>query len=276
MKKLLFFDIDGTLAHPGQAPGRDTADAIRRARRNGHMAFLSTGRTADSIPEPVRAIGFDGGIFSAGGLVVLEDRVIASFRMDPGRLERIRSLLERMPVLYALETPEGRFSGGDPHRILELADLTGTGPELRKLTREILFDPGFRPMEQYSGQPVFKIAYHCPGRAEAAALAAGLEGIAHVVPFDNIPGLPIAIGEISDPMIHKGNALKAVCAHLGRTAEDCIAFGDSMNDAQILSAAGVGIAMGNADPRLKAMADLVCDRCENDGIAKALAELGLI
>ena len=57
---------------------------------------------------------------------------------------------------------------------------------------------------------------------------------------------------------------------------DCIAFGDSMNDEEMLQTAGVGVAMGNASEQLKALADMVCDRCECDGIAKALEELNLI
>ena len=67
-----------------------------------------------------------------------------------------------------------------------------------------------------------------------------------------------------------------ICNHFGKTAADCIAFGDSMNDAEALAAAGLGIAMGNAEQALKDIADKVCDRCENDGIAKALQALGLI
>ena len=49
-----------------------------------------------------------------------------------------------------------------------------------------------------------------------------------------------------------------------------------MNDAEMLQTAGVGVAMGNASEQVKALADMVCDRCECDGIAKALKALNLI
>jgi hypothetical protein len=54
-----------------------------------------------------------------------------------------------------------------------------------------------------------------------------------------------------------------------------IAFGDSMNDSEIIIKAGIGVAMGNSCDELKALADVVCDSCENDGVAKALIERGL-
>ena len=49
-----------------------------------------------------------------------------------------------------------------------------------------------------------------------------------------------------------------------------------MNDIEVLDAAGIGVAMGNADQELKASANMVCDLCENNGIAKALHALDLI
>lgn len=83
-------------------------------------------------------------------------------------------------------------------------------------------------------------------------------------------------GEISDFSVKKGRPLLDICEHFGCLPSACTAFGDSLNDVEILEAAGIGVAMGNAEPELTQMANLVCDRCENDGIAKTLHEFGLI
>lgn len=275
MKKLLFFDIDGTLAYPRQEPSAATVEAIRRARRNGHLAFISTGRTSDSIPEAVRAIGFDGGIFSSGGEVVLNDGTIFSHHIGERILESVLACLRRNPVLYVTETGDGRFHSENAAEILERTDMTGVPTEMQRLAVDALYDPTMRPMSQYSRQPIFKIAYYCPNASMAARIAAELEGIAKVIPVDNIPGFPLAIGEISDPDVNKGRALEEVCRHFGMTPNHSIAFGDSLNDSQMLTAAGLGVAMGNADPELKALADVVCERCECDGVAKVLGEMGL-
>ena len=66
-------------------------------------------------------------------------------------------------------------------------------------------------------------------------------------------------------------ALKA----LGIPPERSIAVGDSINDAEVLKAAGVAVAMGNAPDSIKEICELVTDTCENDGVAKALTALRL-
>ena len=276
MKKLLFFDIDGTLAYPQQEPPVSAVEAIRQSRYNGHMAFISTGRTIDSIPGAVSRIGFDGGIFSAGGQVAIGDNVLFHFHMADDLLQQLLVRLRTMPVFYALETADGRFHSENADAILRLVDLSGIGESAMKLTQEILFDPDMRPMSEYAGQPVFKIAYHCPKGAARTRLSDDLAGLAKLVDYDNLLELPISVGEISDPAVNKGNAIRALCRHLGMTTADCIAFGDSMNDSEMLQTTGIGVAMGNAPDGVKALADIVCDRCECDGIAKALKQLDLI
>lgn len=276
MKKLLFFDIDGTLAYPQQEPPVSAVEAIRQARRNGHMAFISTGRTIDSIPAAISRIGFDGGIFSAGGQIAIGQTVLFDFHMEKILLQKLLLRLRTMPVLYALETADGRFHSENASEVLRQTDLSGFCDRALKLTREILFDPAMRPMSEYRGQAVFKIAYHCPKGDTARRLSAELNGLAKLVDYDNLLELPISVGEISDPAVNKGRAIRALCRHLGLTTADCIAFGDSMNDAEMLQAAGIGVAMGNASDQVKVVADMVCDRCECDGIAKAFKNLNLI
>ena len=57
---------------------------------------------------------------------------------------------------------------------------------------------------------------------------------------------------------------------------DTIAFGDGRNDIEMLETVAMGVAMGNAVPEAKAVADFETDRIENDGIIKALKEFRLI
>ena len=68
----------------------------------------------------------------------------------------------------------------------------------------------------------------------------------------------------------KGNGLKKLCSYLGLMVEDSIAVGDSMNDISMVEAAGLGVAMGNADLRLKARAKLIAPTNDEDGVAYLL------
>lgn len=70
--------------------------------------------------------------------------------------------------------------------------------------------------------------------------------------------------------IDKGKALDATMGKLGIKPEECIAFGDAENDISMLKYAGIGVAMGNAQEKVKEIADVITDDNEHDGIAKAL------
>ncbi len=276
MKKLLFFDIDGTLAYPGQSPSAATMEAIRTARRNGHKAFLSTGRTVDSIPPSVAEIGFDGGIFSSGGIVMLGETILAERFMPASYVTEIIHLLLSKSIFFTLETPDGRINSDNGEFVLSQIDMNCISDEMQRFTRDVIFDPTALPYSAYCGQLVYKIAYYSTNPSISEQLSAELGHSVTIVPFHNIPGFPLTMGEISDPSITKGQALNTLCHHFSMSTAQCIAFGDSMNDAEIVHVAGLGIAMGNAVPALKAVADMICDNCENDGIAKALHELKLI
>ena len=76
-------------------------------------------------------------------------------------------------------------------------------------------------------------------------------------------------GEIINRQFDKGKAVEKVCAHLGIPMVDAIAFGDSMNDRQMLETAGLGICMANGSEQLKELADEICPAVWEDGIRAA-------
>ena len=73
---------------------------------------------------------------------------------------------------------------------------------------------------------------------------------------------------------NKGNSLRRFAEHLGFTLENCIAFGDGLNDLSMIEAAGTGVAMANAHPQVLAAADLVTASNDEDGVARTLREIG--
>ena len=84
-RKLVFFDIDGTLIDgPTHQIPQSAVEAIRKLRENGHLAFINTGRTLVSIEPRIREIGFDGLVCGCGtaGCKQLrwKHRMILSFR----------------------------------------------------------------------------------------------------------------------------------------------------------------------------------------------------
>lgn len=270
-KRLLFFDIDGTLAMPGENPGADTVRAIRAARTNGYPVFLSTGRTEDTVPPAVRDIGFDGGIYSAGGRVVADGTVLAERTMPLEMSGAIIQAMQSEHLTFTVETATGNFRYG----VIPAAAANQSGANSEFL--RVLKIPDMIPLEEYRGEPAYKISFMAESQATIDGLARRLPTAVKLVQFGNLTsGFPVIVGEISDRRIHKGLALEELCAHYGASAADSIAFGDSMNDVEMLLAAGIGIAMGNAEEAVKALADQVCESCREDGVAKALIRLGMV
>ena len=81
--------------------------------------------------------------------------------------------------------------------------------------------------------------------------------------------------EVIPADIDKGEGLRRACDAAGIDIAGVVAFGDSENDIPMLRAAGMGVAMGNADEAVKAAADRVTLSNNDNGIAAALVSLGL-
>ena len=76
--------------------------------------------------------------------------------------------------------------------------------------------------------------------------------------------------EVNAKGVDKGVGLLALAKHLGIAQESVMACGDSSNDAAMLRAAGFAVAMGNATPDIRALADVITDTNDEDGVAKAI------
>ncbi|MGL4790164.1 MAG: HAD family hydrolase, partial [Anaerotignaceae bacterium] len=83
-------------------------------------------------------------------------------------------------------------------------------------------------------------------------------------------------GEITCAGINKAFGMKKVLEYYGMDREDSIAFGDGPNDFEMLEFANVGVAMGNAIPQLKEVADMVTTSVMEDGIKNGLEKLNLL
>lgn len=74
-RKIVFFDIDGTLVDgPTHQIPQSAVEAIRKLRENGHLAFINTGRTLVSIEPRIREIGFDGWYVAAEHIFIMKEK----------------------------------------------------------------------------------------------------------------------------------------------------------------------------------------------------------
>lgn len=272
-KKLLFFDIDGTLAWPGNPPSGKTVEALQKARQNGHKIFISTGRGTRGIDPPVKAIGFDGYIFHAGSRAVVDDKVVVDQYVETEKWQEAAAIIEDLVVTYVVDCDTVAYK----NRYYTREYLLDKYEEIPEWMLRILSNDRDPLLDKYCGEPVYKMVIVTESLSKMQEVRKRLEGIAKVTSYENFsPGLGMIHADITFVEYSKGSAMKAICKKLGMDVKDCIAFGDGINDLEILQTAGVGVAMGNADEEVKQIADRICEACLEDGIAKELDRMGLL
>lgn len=167
-QKLIFLDIDGTLLPPGEMTVPDSAvEALRRARANGHKLFLCTGRNL-RMTEPLFHYGFDGFVCSAGGYVGCEGKVLVDLPMEPEQVRGLRAALQACGAECTLEVRDDTYGG--IKMIERFANLFPKKPgqtnsEAERWRKMMEFGMTIRPIEEYHGEPVYKIVFIAPNEA---------------------------------------------------------------------------------------------------------------
>ena len=128
-------------------------------------------------------------------------------------------------------------------------------------------------MKEYKGEPVYKIVIMFNDDHQLNDARKILDQYDFVIQ-DKVFG--VQNGELIRKTCNKGTGVKCVCEKLGIPLEDSIGFGDSMNDYAMMKMVGTSVCMGNGSDTLKKVSSMVADTVDNDGLAKAFEELGLV
>lgn len=272
-KKLIFLDIDGTLTAPGSnVPPQSALDAIRAAQALGHKVFLCTGRNYDML-RPLLAYGFDGAVASGGGYVFMGDQVLFDCPMTEEQKERALRLFAEGGVLRTIEARDASYC--DPGMGEFLQQCSGGNSELLRWREALEKDLGIRPMAEYDGRPIYKVVFMCARAEQLAGAIRELEGEFYFLVQD-LAGANCLNGELVNRKFDKGSGIRQVCRALDMPLSDTVGVGDSMNDLEMIETVGIGVCMANGSPNLKKRSDLVCPSVDEDGLAWAFRELGLV
>ena len=272
-RRAIFLDVDGTYALHGTVPPAHAA-AVRAARTAGHRVFLCTGRPVSLLPSHLTAAGFDGIVAGAGGHVTVGGAVVLDVRFPPALASRALELLDAERTHYIVETPEGTFAHRAAIDVLAARAALSTDQEFAHLAGLVDIVAALTAQDNLGGLGIGKITAF-DGQTPLAELTARLGPEVAVFP-SSIADLGVGSGEMYLTHVNKAEGIKAVVAHLGIAREDTVAFGDNLNDLEMIAYAGIGVAIANGSPEAIAIADAVTAGPNEDGIATAFAELGLI
>lgn len=266
---VLFFDVDGTLASfdPDDMtdkdfnavhPSKSVIDAFGRLRNAGHRAFICTGRPLWLIADGLRALNPAGIVAMAGATLEVEGRVVHEDCFDEDIVEELAHRVVDAGIEVFFESNAATFAL-EPVGV-ERSSLIGT-PVVHS-AEEMRIDGSLR---------VGKVCLNVPSLARVA----NDDGfINRNFELCNTGGQN---RELSPKGIDKGVGVARALAYLGRTGNArTFGFGDSGNDLGMLAAVETAVAMGNAMPEVKAVADYVTDDVEHDGTVTAMQHFGLI
>ena len=278
--RAIFLDIDGTYADHGLAPDAHV-EAVRSARRLGHLVFVCTGRPLSMVPGHILEAGFDGIITGAGARVELNGEVLKDTRFQQDLAARIVDTLDAHDVAYILEAPESLHGrkGVDQRLRDVLGPIFAGRPQ-----HDGVLSTDVDPLEDILGPMQYSDDLRSASFAKISCFDSPVPLVELLGTFGPEVGLiPSSLsalgdraGEIYMAGTHKALGIQVVEARLGLDRADIVAIGDSANDIEMLEYAGIGIAVEGGHPDVLAVADRFTPGPAGNGVALAFAELGLL
>ena len=267
MKKIVFIDVDGTLARDDQTISDKTIEASKKARANGHRLFLCTGRSKAELFPSILEIGFDGLICAGGGYAELQGVPLFHKCVSIEEVKHVVQYFDTHHIDYYLESNGGLF--GSKHCLSHIMKLTNVqSKEDHPFTNALISDADVHR------EDINKVCFLQP-TVPFQELVNEFDQAFEVI-HCTIPMFGDDSGELAVKGVSKSNAIQEVLRACHMKKEDSIAIGDGMNDADMLSFCEVGIAMGNAKDGLKAIADMITDTIDEVGFYKAFVTYHLI
>ena len=247
---MIVTDLDGTLLHTDKKLSDKTVDVLMRCRRQGHLLVYATARPYRAVRSYFDRFLPDAVILHNGAVVLAGDRKLFHCGIEPVLVTQIvATLLQNRPdAQISIEIDDVQYANFD-------AASVWPGVEY---TRSDFADLPTKIAE--------KILVGTASREEGTALAAGLPAHLYVETSESTVAL------ILHREATKWKGIEVLARNFGRRLQDVIAFGDDTNDLGMVQNAGIGIAMENAVPGVKAVATTICAGNDEDGVARWLEE----
>ncbi len=251
--RLVALDVDGTLLDLAERVAPDVRAAVLAVVDAGVPVVLATGRAVFGTERALEILGLtDGHAVASNGAVLFSYYPVEVFaRTTFDARPAVEAVLRRVPdALVAVEVvgdgfrvnrhfPEGEITG---QMWVENVESLVREP----VTRVIIRDP------QSSADDFMRLAPQL-----------GLHGINYFVGYT-------AWLDLAPEGVSKASGLATLADRLRVDAADVLAIGDGRNDAEMLTWAGRGVAMGQAPPEVREIADAITGTLTEDGVAQEL------
>ncbi|MCL2587554.1 MAG: Cof-type HAD-IIB family hydrolase [Firmicutes bacterium] len=250
--KTIFVDLDETLLNDRKFVSRKTLDAIKKAKAKGHIIIPCTGSPMDAQIRRIIAAEFDYIISSNGAFIydIKNNKTLHSDLIPPDTAEKIFELATPYSDCFCIHY--GTVSYNTP-LFLDSNNITQIEPWFESLERAREFS---EVLDEFNKNNNLRVANKSLALSDPSFPA------------------PLNIGfDIVNSTVSKGNGIRKFCELLSLDKSDTIAIGDGLNDIGMFENVNIKVAMGNALPQLKNLADIIVSDNNNDGVAEFLETL---
>ena len=256
---VLSFDLDLTLLeHANMRITPSALDAINLLRDQWYIVIASGRDMNDkNVSHFKDLIRPDGIVHANGARVEFGGQIIAEWPIPAQTIEDLLAVAKKEN--WCVGTWDGKYAYFVNEESMVKYDIEWRGK----------CDRLFRPVEEILTWKLYTMTIR--GSEENIKKAEKLFPQLAFPRFGGIPGADIVLKQAG-----KKNGMKILLDHIGLNFNDVIAFGDSKNDLELLTAAKIGIAMGNSELVVKEQADYVTDDIDQDGVWNACKHFGLI
>ncbi|WP_164108292.1 MULTISPECIES: Cof-type HAD-IIB family hydrolase [Sphingobacterium] len=254
----VFFDIDGTLlSFKTHEVSPSTEEALAQLQAKGIKTILSTGRSINSI-DHVKYLNFDGYItFNGGYCVSKEGHILFKKAIDPKDIESLLRYVGERSLSFSFMS----------EKEVSIHDVT---PEIAGMYAHLnLPVPPLVDMNNVEHDSILQTNIFMGPEEEDQFMT-------EVMPNSLASRWTPLFADVNPKGQSKKVGVDIFCEHYGIDLSKTIAFGDGGNDITMLQHVALGVAMGNANPEVKAIADHITDDVDNDGIWNALKHFGIL
>jgi len=274
--KIICIDLDGTLfAGRNHFISEKSIQAIQEANKRGIEVIITTGRIYNNAVQVAEKLGIKSPVIAANGAVVM-DRYLRK-EISYGALSEKQCLglmglakkhkitthfytIDRVisnnlkgyigALIYKLKTRDSKY-GIIPDRCISYNTLAKRFKEYEnRIAKCVIYSSDTKRVQAFKEDAIRD--------GNLTICGSGRYSI-----------------EVNAKDVSKGKAVKILASYLGVKREDILCIGDNENDIFMIQYAGIGVAMGNAVPSLKEVADYITDTNYNDGVAKAIKKFVL-
>lgn len=261
MKRIIFFDIDGTLLdEETQVVSQSTRDAIKKAQDNGHLCIINTGRARCALNKIITDMNFDGYICGCGTYVEFQGKEILHARLN----DVVKKLVIQASIDDHMDSVlEGKngiyFPGNYQHSFISNI--------IERYTKENF------PIETYVYDKVsdfdkFASWYHQDSDVDHFKEI--------ISPYFDIIQRDIDFIEVIPKGCSKSTGIQVLIDYLNMTLDQTISVGDSTNDLAMLEYTKESVAMGNSNPVLFDIVTYTTTDIRDNGIYNALKHFEVI